>query len=710
MDYYITKSAPDAITVQPIGERTAAQKDFAFMSRYVPEDEQKHVRGRLKLIALLATKPNAERWAEEGGKIAAEYELTNWSIKSVYRWAKDFDIERPYTSVLDDRTRRRVTALGLATNEPFVAYFQELCLQHKRSTEQAIVDLHNRLAAGESIPGVGDWRTLWAKENGGVEPEPGARCPYGQALRWPKGFSERNLRRLSPDHFAIDAMRRGNLASAMENLPDVLRTREGLRSCQVVQIDDMWYEQKVAFKGNKHAERVLEYSAIDVLTGHVFARLMKPVIEANGALTTLKSKWTRYLIAYTLCDVGIPETGIVFQGEHGTATLDQPTIELLHEISGGRIRFTAGGMLDKPMLAGLDRCRPKGNPKFKGLIEGFHSLIKNRLGAAKGQMGGGRDRQPEWVYGMEQKDEQLRRWCEVAEQHRPGITERLKFPFPFYDDFAFVAAQAYVEIDRMRNHDLGDWEKCGFLTMFWKASAAALDWEPASKLEQYPEAVRALMNDTFKQKPELCKFVRMSRGEAWTARAADRAWKLGPEVAVSVMGMQLSQTCLCNRKRQLRFRDPETMTDEIISGLLDGGTMLDADKSYLVWLNPCNLKAYVADMQGCFLGTAHVMHRASYADDEAVKEQLGIREAVKAAEIRKAMPALRRMQAKAAADLAHNVTVMTGSDPYAESQLDAAANAVLEDAGSEEILDFSGNADDALDEGSPVEFNPSDFI
>lgn len=680
----VSSDAGAVATVQ----RTPVEEDFAFIMRFVPYQERERIQGRLKIVALMVTRPSDEAYVREARLIAEKYGLKKWSKKSAYRWLAAYDEQHPYTSMLDDRVRRRVTAEGLAQKKDFVAWFQELCLRNKRVTSAAIAEVHNRLCSGEYIPGVGTWQMLWAAEHGGNAPETNMACPYLNGVRMPKGFSDRNLQRLVPGKFILDSMRKGNQASAMENLPYVLRTRIGLRCGQVWQIDDMWFEQKVAYTYNKYAQRVVEFSLIDVLTGKVVARIMKPVIESADGVKTLKAKWARYLIAHALCEIGIPDCGCVFQGEHGTATLDQGTIDMLHELTGGRVRFTAGGLIDKPLVAGLDRCRPKGNPRFKALIEGFHRVVKDMLGGAQGQMGGGRGKQPEWVYGMEQRDEQLRRWCRAAEVARPGITQRMRFPYPFYDDFAYIVQSAYDMIEGSVKHSLSDWKECGFVKMFWRANEKSIDWEPESKLEAFPAEIRAKLDVVLSSKPGLVKFVNMSRKEAWDSRAADRNWKLDPEIAIKVMGPQLSRTCLCKDDLQLEYKDPETMSKEIITGYCDGGILLERGKSYLVWLNPCSMKAYIADMQGKFIGVSRAVQKASYADDEAVKQQLGVRNAVIAAEVEKALPALRRIQAQANADAAHNAEVMTGKDPAFEIASDDAAGKELTNAGVAD-LDFT---------------------
>ena len=170
------------------------------------------------------------------------------------------------------------------------------------------------------------------------------------------------------------------------------------------------------------------------------------------------------------------------------------------------------------------------------------------------------------------------------------------------------------------------------------------------------------------------------------------------------MGRELSCMAVCNDKLMLHYKDPETMTDEWVSGLIEGGGSLTRGQTYLVYLNPCSAgRAYVCDLNNQFIGVAPVMQRARYADDEAVKKQLGLRSRAIAQEVEKAMPAFRRIQAKRAAQLAHNVVVMTGEDPALKAAIGAAAEHELGMAEAAEGLEY-GPAEEASPAGADVDF------
>ena len=115
---------------------------------------------------------------------------------------------------------------------------------------------------------------------------------------------------------------------------------------------------------------------------------------------------------------------------------------------GPVIVFGAGGILSTPLGKGLYGGRPKGNPRYKSLIEGFHALIKNELGAARGHVGGGRGAEPEDAYGMDLEDNRLRRIASALEASRPGILDRLALPYMPWSDYWELARAAYDDADR----------------------------------------------------------------------------------------------------------------------------------------------------------------------------------------------------------------------------------------------------------------------
>ncbi len=625
------------------------------------------------------------------------------SVPSLYRKCQLWRQSGSLLALADRRLLRGVSACGLAQNGEFVAFWQSLCCENKRKTAPARRKLFALLSSGERIPGLGDWRGIWALEHGGMQPDAGMACPYRAGIEEPRGWSTRNLAALAPSKFALRANRTGMMAATMDGVPEIKRTRRDLQPCQVVQLDDMWYEHKVAFAGNRHGQRVVEYAMVDVLTGHVINYLTKPVRERDdGTKETLRSKWTRYLIAHLLCEVGIPsDRRVLIMGEHGTASADGPLRAVLAELSGGHveydsvgrvrqvvdgtIRFGAGGLLSTPLGKGLYDGRPKGNPRYKGLLEGFHALIKNELGDVRGHMGGGRDVQPEYVYGMDKRDEQLRGLVRALEVERPGIMDRLQLPYIPYHDFRRLIDLAYDRLDARLEHRLEGWEECGFVCGEWRPTKDS-PWMPWLPEKLTPKQVRA-----FKYLIDCGEIPyrtrRMSPGEAWNSRKGELV-RMEPFVGPLVMGDELARLCSVTERLQMVYKDPETLAKCTVTAMLADGRTLERGKIYKVWVNPLAADhAYVADAGGRFLGIAPVQVEARYDDAAALEAQLGVRQAALAAERRRMRPVVVRQLREENARAAANVREIVGSDPVYTQAVRNAAAVELADRDSGEVCD-----------------------
>lgn len=596
------------------------------------------------------------------------------SVPSLYRKAQLYHLHGDnWRALVDRRLARRLHGpCGLAANAEFVEFWHSLVLSNRRKTAPAYRELFRRLRMGESIPGVGDWRRVWGAEHG-CAPAPGMPCPYHPYTDVPGGWTYRNLMRMAPDKYAVAAARQGLGAAQMSSVPEVRRTRVGLAPCQAVMIDDMWHEVKVAWEGNKHAQRVVDLSMIDVLTGHVLAWLCFPVREGDeGRRETIRSEWMRYHFAHLLCDVGIPAAGCLIMGERGTATASADLVEAMAEVTGGRVRFGAGGILSKELAAGLYGGRPKGNPRYKGLLEGFHGLVKNGLGAVRGHVGGGRGREPEDAYGMDVADERLRRIASALEGSRPGILSRLELPYMPWPDYWELARAAYEEADERTWHGMEGWEECGFTVGEWRPDRDS-PWLPMASLGRMEPAAAAAFRSLAASDPELFRMRRMSPREAFESRAGELE-RLDGVAATVVMGPGLARPCRCDDRLQLAYRDDSTLRRLAVAGVLADGRTLERGKVYQVWHNPLNpSSAYVADEDGRWLGMAPVMAAARIDDREAVARQLGIRQRAIAAEARKMAPFLRRRQAEAAEAARKNAEELLGFDPAMEAAREEAA-------------------------------------
>ena len=565
----------------------------------------------------------------------------------------------------------------------FEEYWHTLVAGNARATSPAYRQLMRELCAGKYIPGVGTWRDIYASEHGGVRPGESMLCPYS-AENPPRGWSERNLSRIKPDAFALLASRKGRGAALMGAIPTVIRTRVGLAPCQIVEIDDMWHEVKVAYGANKTAERVVELNAVDVATGKVLCWLAKPIINEDGARKTLRAHWVRYLLAYVLGVLGIPKSGCLIVGEHGTATIPEDLRTLLADVSGGMIRFTAGGIVTGSLASGLPAGRGKGNPRVKALNEGLHRLIKNELGNVRGLVGGGRGAEPEEAYGLEKEDRRLRTLATALEKSRPGLLDRLSLPFMPWHDFQALISQAYKMINGRTDHDLEGWEESGYVSGEYNAPGAG--WVPIESLQSLPTTAQDLWRTMIEKGAVGYRQRRLSPEEAWERRSGELS-PLGPAISAAIMGDELSCLCTCDSRLQLDFK-VEGM-QSIVPAMIDGHP-LERGSKYRVWINPLDQNtAIIADAHGRHLGTARVQSPIRADDAEQTKAALGIRQQAISAEIRRLSPVIRARQAEAAERARVNSIEILGYDPALDAAEKKSAEKVLSIHSEDSFQDFA---------------------
>ena len=657
--------------------------------RRLPADEAQRTLSLIDALNVFDRSTDKKRCAVE---IAARLEPLGYkglSLKSLYRKLDQFRTVGVWACV-DRRVARRVTAQGLAANGVFVDEWHSRVLSNRRKVKPAWRGLLRDLAAGVAIPGVGTWREMYAATYG-YRPAEGEPCPWSERNP-PPGWSLRNLMSLKPDKFALAAARIGMGAAKIDFLPTVRLTRVGLLPCQVVEVDDMWYEHMVVFGGNAKPQRVVEFAAMDRLTGHVICHLAKPVVEdADGTRKTLKSAWVRYLYHYLLCVVGVPAGGCVIKGEHGTAAQDDTFAAALAAINAVRegdglkpVVFRAGSIVTEPVAKGLPGVQHHGNPRHKGMIEQMHATLKNYTDAAiSGNIGGGRGVQPEETVGMIREDAAL---MALAQLQAPDT--KLRYNFPTWSAFARAAEDAHRQMDERTNHALEGWEECGFMVGELRV-AGMPHWTAMPRMVALPAdraaQVRALVASGAAEYRER----RMSPAEAWaSATRATALETVSPGFAPMILGRELAHSGVVGDRLTIAVRDAETGERYTVIAMIDGRPLPRGAK-VLVWVNPMDCgKAYVADAQGRFLGVASTVQavRADAAADlPELQRQLGMRSAALADEKKRLEPHVRARLKDRNAAARDNLAALGLEDPVAAAADHEAADAALRGDDGDEL-------------------------
>ena len=652
-------SLPSPTSLAPI---TSAEMDRLFS--IMPGDAARRILSFADALAVFARAADKASAARAMSARLSPLGYKGLSLKSLYRKLDDFRREGVW-SLVPSKFKRAETR-GIAENGAFVEHWQGLVLENRRKMKPAWRRLIREFCAGVAVPGVGTWRDLYMRERGYL-PAVGEPCPWSERNP-PPGWSFRNLLKFAPDEFVLAAARRGMADAKSRFGLTVSLTRVGLSCCRVVEVDDMWYEHSVMYPGNRGPQRVVEFAAMDRLTGHVICHLAKPIREkADGTRETLKGAWAKYVYHYVLCVSGIPPDGCIIRGERGTTTSDAELDAALAVANAwlegqgrGGVTFEKGALANAPIAKGLPDGQAKGNPRHKAMLEGFHAILKNELGHVLGEVGGGRGVQPEEYGAMEAEAKRL-----ALMAYATGMDlDKVRAPFLSWNAFARAIEEAHRNVDVREVHGLEGWAECGFVAgeMRLKGEAAWRAVPPTAEMS--PEnagAVAALVRAGVAEYRERM----LSPLEAWE-KSKHVLKPLPAYLSPLILGSELCSVAKVSANMQLVYKDANVGSRLVVAAVA-GDTVLTRGREYRVWVNPLDGgKAYVCDMQGTFLGVAKVMQAVrADATPEDLAAQLGLRQKVLAEESRRLAPIARRRQAAAAARAAHNLAALGLDDPVA---------------------------------------------
>ena len=595
------------------------------------------------------------------------------SLKSLYRKLDDFRREGVWSLVPGKYKRENVR--GIVANEAFVEYWQTLVLENRRKMKPAWRELIRRFTGGVTtpgieIPGVGTWRDMYLNLRGFL-PSKGEPCPWSERNP-PPGWSFRNLLKFKPDDFALVAAHHGMAEAKSRFGLTVRKTRVGLACCQMIEFDDMWYEHAVMYPGNREPQRVVEFAAIDVLTGHVICHLAKPIRErADGTRETLRAAWAKYVYHYAICVSGLPPERVVLVGERGTTKADaefEAALKLVNAWRGaqgqGPVEWRTGALANAPLAKGLHDGAAKGNPRNKPHVEQMHATLKNALGHVLGEIGGGRGVQPEETGAMVAEAKRLAALAVIS--NLP--VDKVRTPFLSWTEFSRAIDRAHEAIDLRTDHALEGWEECGFVKGEFRLKSEA-SWRSVKAMaEMSPEeagAVSALVKAGIAEYRE----ARLSPREAW--EKSKGVLKPAPEyLAPLILGSELCCTAKVTGNMQLVYKDPNVGVRLTVAAIA-GGRLLARGAEYRVWVNPLDGgKAYVCDLQGHFLGVAKVLQAVrADATPEDLAAQLGLRQMVLSAEAKRLAPLARKRQAAAADRAAANLAALGLEDPVSDRDM-----------------------------------------
>jgi hypothetical protein len=350
-----------------------------------------------------------------------------------------------------------------------------------------------------------------------------------------------------------------------------------------------------------------------------------------------------------------------------------------------------------------------GNPRHKGMIEQMHATLKNYTDAAIfGNVGGGRGVQPEETLGMAKEDGALMR---LATALKPGAVDKLRFNFPTWGAFAIAADEAHRMMDERTDHQLEGWEECGFVVGEYRALNSP-HWTATVALGKQPREEAAKMQMLIAAGAIEYRERRMSPAEAWATATGETTLERVPDgFAPIILGKDLAHLGTVSDKLTVAVKDQETGEKYTVAAIVDGKP-LERGRKVLVWVNPMDCgKAYLADVQGRFLGVAKVLlgvRADADASVEELQEQLGIRSAALAEERKRLQPHVKARLKERAEAAAANVAALGLEDPVEIVEAERRKEIELGEASGDDAADVT--LEPTVDMGPTVDFNYADFI
>jgi hypothetical protein len=405
----------------------------------------------------------AKSKSAEARSIAAQYKHR--------RGFSDQSLLRKYYAYLDSSDWREIidkakcgpafwntdTAAGLPRD--FIEFWKSLCERNQRKTAPARRELKRIWETGKGIDPATGGQKYYKKFPGYPDWSPSALSASPREI--PLGWSQANLNRHAPSKFELAVARIGREAAAQFRRK-VHTTRRGLAVGQFYLFDDLEYDKKVNFPGNRIATKPLGLCGLDLFSACFVALGFKPtLIDIEGAKKKLRERDMLWLVAHTLCSKGFrtDERGTTLVVEHGTAAIRADFEQRILAATGGKVAVDRSG-LSSEHLPGFFDGPSKGNPRFKAALESMFNLVHNEGAALPGNTGMDRAHAPTENAGLERYNNQLIKLAETLPAHR---RELLQYPVLSYHQFVELTLDIFQRLNERTEHDLEGWEKCGHI-------------------------------------------------------------------------------------------------------------------------------------------------------------------------------------------------------------------------------------------------------
>jgi hypothetical protein len=364
----------------------------------------------------------------------------------------------------------------------------------------------------------------------------------------PPGWSLANLNRHAPKPFELAVARQGREPAAIHRRR-VFSTRAGLATGQFYLFDDLEFDKKVNFPGNRMATRPLGLLGLDLFSACIISNLYKPtIIDEAGAKKKLREREMLWLIVDTLCHQGyradVRGTSLVV--EHGTAAIRPDFEERIFAATAGKVTVDRSG-LSSAHMPGLFEGGSHGNPRFKASLESVINLIHNEGASLPGATGKDRDHAPTQLAGVDRYNNNMLKLARLLPPHRAAL---LQYPVLNFYDFCELTQDIIARINRRVDHQLEGWEKSkNFVQEFFldvgcndslppsaqDASAASGMWLSEAQWSALPREKQTALQPFVSGRQR-----QLSPWEVWT-RDATQLQKLGECLLPALLGPDLAE-------------------------------------------------------------------------------------------------------------------------------------------------------------------------
>ena len=407
------------------------------------------------------------------------------------------------------KCKRQTTASNIAP------IFKDYALENQRSSQEGWRRMMMEFERGKYFPDVGDWKMVWTEEHNGLA------APSDYPDGWiPNGWHYSNLMKKAKLTQHDITLRRKGRAAARDFLPPVLTTRVGLEVGEVMMCDDVWHDVDInPLGGNRKPEREIEFCCIDLFSGHKIAYGLQPrrFDEATKKRKNMPEQRFLELMAYVLCYKGYRPAGTKIIIEHGTTSMSKETQQMITDMTGGAVTFTAGGIVSGQLHKGLFPGQSRGNYKLKASLESQHGISHNVLAYLPGQVGRNPDACPEEHVALAKHTEHLITCFKALAKTSPERADALCYDVLSDVEYRRAVDSLYHIISTRHDHNLEGYEQAGLTTGEFRLSERSEHWLDRAELKTFPlaeqHAIRALINSN---REKYTRSRKLSRLETWT--------------------------------------------------------------------------------------------------------------------------------------------------------------------------------------------------